>query len=100
MDILDGYYNGTWTITTPANPQGPIGNACAGSPIMPGVVYSIPFPAQYIGIDLGVAGIVCPQEKEEIIVGCACKKCKEYNEYASPNQDDKTFICYACRHNL
>lgn len=27
----------------------------------------------------------------------SCKKCKNYNEYAIPNQDDGTFICYSCR---
>ena len=36
-------------------------------------------------------------EKEEISDGCFCKKCKEYYQYAEPNQDDGTLICYGCR---
>ena len=29
--------------------------------------------------------------------GCNCKRCREFNEYAEPNQEDGSFICYACR---
>lgn len=36
-------------------------------------------------------------EKKEISDGCFCKKCKEYYQYAEPNQDDGTLICYGCR---
>jgi hypothetical protein len=32
--------------------------------------------------------------------GCSCKKCKDYNEYAEPNQEDGSFICYRCRKGL
>lgn len=36
-------------------------------------------------------------EKKENSDGCTCKKCKEYYQYAEPNQDDGTLICYGCR---
>lgn len=29
--------------------------------------------------------------------GCSCARCKEFNEYAEPNQPNNTFVCYACR---
>jgi hypothetical protein len=29
--------------------------------------------------------------------GCTCKKCKEFYQYAEPNQEDGTLICYSCR---
>lgn len=29
--------------------------------------------------------------------GCVCKKCNTSNEYAAPNQDDGTYICFGCR---
>lgn len=34
---------------------------------------------------------------EKSIGGQKCKKCKEYFDYAEPNQQDKTFLCYICR---
>lgn len=30
-------------------------------------------------------------------VGVRCKKCKDYNNYAEPNQDDGSYLCYSCR---
>lgn len=38
------------------------------------------------------------EEKKEKSEGCTCKKCREFFEYAEPNQDDGTMICWACRH--
>lgn len=38
------------------------------------------------------------EEKENKSDGCSCKKCKEFFEYAEPNQEDGTLICWACRH--
>jgi hypothetical protein len=29
--------------------------------------------------------------------GHACKRCKEFNEYAAANQADGTFVCFSCR---
>ena len=29
--------------------------------------------------------------------GCVCKKCKQFYQYAEPNQEDGTLICYSCR---
>ena len=38
------------------------------------------------------------EEKKKKSDGCNCKKCKEFFEYAEPNQEDGTLICWACRH--
>lgn len=48
----------------------------------------------FIGIDLAVP----VEEKKKKSDGCSCKKCKEFFEYAEPNQEDGTLICWACRH--
>jgi hypothetical protein len=29
--------------------------------------------------------------------GCKCKKCGDFYQYAVPNQQDGTLICYNCR---
>ena len=34
---------------------------------------------------------------ERIMTGLVCKKCNEYFEFAEPNQDDGTLICFVCR---
>ena len=71
-------------------------------------IYSIPFsgvqgptgpqgPQGSSGLELETESVAA---KEVISEGCACKKCKNFNEFAEPNQPDKTFICYACRHGL
>jgi hypothetical protein len=31
--------------------------------------------------------------------GCRCKGCQIFNEYAEPNQEDNSFICYSCKTN-
>jgi hypothetical protein len=47
--------------------------------------------------DLG-GGIQLDLPLEEECKGCTCKKCNDFNEYATPNQPDKkSFICYGCR---
>jgi hypothetical protein len=38
------------------------------------------------------------QRKDKDVGGCFCKKCKDFFEYAEPNQEDCSLICYACRH--
>ena len=93
---LDGYvftYNnvtgGNWTVNVP-----PVGNACAGTPYLGQIFVTPAYPAQYIGIDFGTP----IEEKEEVSVGCSCKKCQEFNSLAEPNQEDKSFVCWACRH--
>ena len=40
------------------------------------------------------------EEKKPETKGCACVKCREFNEYAKANQPDDTFMCYKCRNNL
>lgn len=32
--------------------------------------------------------------------GMACNKCKDFNEYAEPNQQDGTHLCYRCRNRV
>jgi len=74
---------GQWhTITIPAN-------TCATS----GTIIFSGGQISFDDIDLAVP----VDEKEEISDGCTCKKCKEYYQYAEPNQDDGTLICYGCR---
>lgn len=38
------------------------------------------------------------EEKKKDKGGCSCKKCKEFFEYAEPNQEDGTLVCWSCRH--
>ena len=47
----------------------------------------------------GITVDVSPEEKKKNSDGCVCIKCKEYYEFAVPNQVDNTLICWACRHN-
>lgn len=57
--------------------------------------YYIPiYPAQQITLDF----LEVVEEKKKDSEGCSCKKCENYYEYAEPNQDDGTLICWACRH--
>jgi hypothetical protein len=46
---------------------------------------------------LPTEAITAPSEKVKEI-GCTCVKCKNFNEFAEPNRDDGTFICFACCH--
>lgn len=32
--------------------------------------------------------------------GMSCIKCKEFNQYAEPNQKDHTYKCWSCRNGL
>jgi len=50
-----------------------------------------------IQLDLPIECQATPEKKSE---GATCKRCEEFNEFAEPNQDDDTFLCYRCRHNL
>lgn len=47
-----------------------------------------------IDIDLAVP----VEKKKKHSGGISCKKCKEFFEYAEPNQEDGSLICWACRH--
>jgi hypothetical protein len=49
---------------------------------------------QTIGIDLAVP----VEKKKKDSAGCFCKKCKDFFEYAEPNQEDGTLVCWSCRH--
>lgn len=72
---------------------------------------SIPITGQWItgsiititGAGGGGGGGVLPPPPEEIVNveykdGCSCKKCKEFYEFAEPNQEDGTLVCWSCRH--
>jgi hypothetical protein len=39
------------------------------------------------------------RRKREYPDGMLCQKCKTFYEFAEPNQDDGSMICYSCRHN-
>jgi hypothetical protein len=56
-------------------------------------VPNVPAPAIQIELDLGL-----PEEKADNSDGCTCKKCETFYEFAEPNQDDGTLVCWACRH--
>lgn len=71
-----------YTITIPAN-------TCSSS----GTITFTGGQITFDDIDLAVP----VDENKEISDGCFCKKCKEYYQYAEPNQDDGTLICYGCR---
>lgn len=57
-----------------------------------------------MGIDIKYVGEYCICIPEKMIYkvqyvqdGIACKLCKEFYHYASPNQSDGTLICWSCR---
>lgn len=75
-----GSSNGQW-ITVPA--------------VTSGTIIWSPGTTQITFDDIDLA--VPVDEKKEFSDGCTCKKCKEYYQYAEPNQDDGTLICYGCR---
>lgn len=39
------------------------------------------------------------KQKRNIPDGMTCKKCQAFYEFAEPNQDDGSMICYTCRHS-
>jgi len=61
-----------------------------------------------IGTGGGGGGVCAPdpeielalpvEKKKKESAGCKCKKCKEFFEFAEPNQEDGTLVCWACRH--
>lgn len=52
-------------------------------------------PVQWVSLTSDVVFTAVPAKKKEL--GCKCKRCEDFNEYAEPNQEDGTFICYGCR---
>jgi hypothetical protein len=81
-----------YTITIPAGAGG--GGTCStgGNLILQAGAGTCP-QISFNDIDLAVP----VDAKKEISDGCTCRKCKEYYQYAEPNQDDGTLICYGCR---
>lgn len=39
------------------------------------------------------------RRKRTFADGMRCQKCKTFYEFAEPNQDDGSLICYSCRNN-
>lgn len=39
------------------------------------------------------------RRKRSFADGMRCQKCKTFYEYAEPNQEDGSMICYSCRSN-
>ncbi len=63
--------------------------------------YTVTIPITSVPQQISIQGIdfaVPVEEKKKKSEGCSCKKCKEFFEYAEPNQEDGTLICWACRH--
>ena len=52
---------------------------------------------KYIWHDFVVDKIHLKNKSTNKSSGMVCKSCKNYNEYAEPNQNDGTFRCYGCR---
>lgn len=93
--------NGTW-VTIPINTA----TASNGTVwVVPGQTYQVTIGGtgggggggfgqiSFDDIDLAVP----VDEKKKDSDGCTCKKCKEFYQYAEPNQEDGTLICYGCR---
>lgn len=57
----------------------------------------IPFPQQAVAPSNGTATVTGIDRVSNWVNGCVCKKCNTSNEYAAPNQDDGTYICFGCR---
>lgn len=82
-------------VTIPVN----TGGTCAGNYWIPGTVVITTGGGGGGGGQLSFddKDLAVPVESKEKSDGCFCKKCKEYYQYAEPNQEDKTLICYSCR---
>src|SRR6185369_6632012 len=82
--------NGQWITATPGKQYTiTIPSTCSTS----GTIIFSGGKISFDDIDLAVP----VDENKEFSDGCVCKKCKEYYQYAEPNQDDGTLICYGCR---
>ena len=90
-----------------STPKPFVGSNCATPPpvkivtAVPATVTTTPFSVQWYSIPVGTWSVGgCETNAPEKISnkdGCTCKKCKEFYQYAEPNQDDGTLICYGCR---
>lgn len=104
------------------DPNDPSNSANSAANVPAGQPFTITFPTNpsgwnYISIPvvtsagniiytIGSGTLPSPEEDKILEIktdkdeGCTCIKCKEFNEYAKPNQPDDTFLCYRCKHNL
>lgn len=75
-----------------------VGNVITGTNGGQWITVNIPYTntigTPVIELDLPIEA----DEKSDNSDGCTCKKCKTFYEYAEPNQEDGTLICWACRH--
>lgn len=39
------------------------------------------------------------QKRSQLSKGMSCKKCKSFCDFAEPNQEDGTLLCYSCRNH-
>lgn len=55
-------------------------------------------PLNWYGVVIPTSEVVqiAPTEAKKS-EGASCRKCRDFNEYAEPNQEDGTFVCYSCR---
>ncbi len=97
---INGNGNPQW-VSIPINATG--SNGCAGTWVTPGQTYTITVGGGGGGggasqISFGDIEWAVPVEEKIVNSdGCFCKKCKEFYQYAEPNQTDGTLICYGCR---
>ena len=52
---------------------------------------------KYIDEEYVFIGEKLVYEVSFILQGAFCKNCYNYSEYAEPNQDDGTLLCFSCR---
>lgn len=95
---------GTNSSNCTLGPTGSNGQTChPGVNIALPVGQTITIPYTSSGWFYGINITLPPAEKKVIKIkddrdGCDCTKCKTFFEFAEPNQEDGTLICWACRH--
>lgn len=89
---------GTITITGAGGGGGGNGNVTWVPTTPQFITVTVPTGTQQQFTIQGIDWAVPVPEKKNKSDGCSCKKCKEFFEYAEPNQEDGTLICWACRH--
>lgn len=72
-------------------------SSCNHSPYYTSIWNNYHIKKIHIPIDMETAVEVI---KAPITYGHNCTGCKQYSDYAAPNQNDGTFKCYGCRHPM
>lgn len=60
-------------------------------------IFFVPHPPIYVSPDDPKQLELPLEEKGVVVDGLHCSKCKDYTQYAAPNQPDGTFKCFPCR---